>query len=114
MDYHIDAKNKRLGRLASEVAAILQGKKSSSYDPRMTGSDRVLLKNYRAITLSGRKPETKVYRRHTGYVGHLKTTKFKEAFAKDPKWVIREAVRRMLPKNKLGPRRLKNLVFIDE
>lgn len=113
MDYMIDAKNKRLGRLASEIATILQGKKSPAYDPRLSGSDRVLLKNYRAITLSGKKAETKVYHRHTGYVGHLKTTKFKEAFAKDPKWVIREAVRRMLPKNKLESRRLKNLVFVE-
>lgn len=114
MDYHIDAKHKRLGRLASEIAAILQGKKSPSYEPRLSGSDRALVRNYKEVTVSGSKAKEKVYHRHTGYVGHLKATRFEEAFAKDPKKVIREAVRRMLPKNFLNQRRLKNLIFVEE
>jgi len=113
MEYLIDAKNKRLGRLASEVAVILQGKKSADYEPRLVGSDKVMLKNYREITVTGRKFKEKIYYRHTGYIGHLKEKTFEEAFQKDPKQVIREAVRRMLPKNFLNSRRLKNLVFVE-
>lgn len=113
-DFMIDAKGKRLGRLASEIAVVLQGKKSPRYEPRLVGGDRVLLSNYKEITLSGRKFKEKTYYRHTGYMGHLKAETFAHAFAKDPKRVIREAVRRMLPKNFLNSRRLKNLVFIEE
>ena len=113
MDYRIDAKGKPLGRVASEIAGILQGKKSPAYAPRLAGGDRALVRNYDAITLTGNKADEKRYYRHTGYVGHLKERRFKEVFAKDPKRVMREAVRRMLPKNSLSPRRLKNLIFID-
>lgn len=111
MDHIIDAKNKRLGRLASEIAVILQGKKSPKYEPRLVGSDKVILKNFREVTVSGKKTKEKIYYRHTGYVGHLKKRSFEEAFLKSPERVIREAVRRMLPKNTLNNRRLKNLVF---
>ncbi|MEK7546760.1 MAG: 50S ribosomal protein L13 [Patescibacteria group bacterium] len=113
MEHVIDAKNKKLGRLASEIAVILQGKKSPDYEPRLVGADKVVLKNYREITLTGKKFKEKKYYRHTGYVGHLKQRSFEEAFNKDPKQVIREAVRRMLPKNFLNSRRMKKLVFVE-
>lgn len=110
-DYTIDAKNKRFGRVISEVAHTLQGKKSPDYEPRLPGKDRVVLKNYKDMVVTGAKAEQKIYYRHTGYVGHLKATKFKDAFKKNPEGVIREAVRRMLPKNLIAAKRLKNLVF---
>lgn len=113
MDYHIDAKEKRLGRLASEISVILQGKRTPRYEPRLRGSDRVLLKNYRNVTVSGKKLKQKIYYRHTGYMGHLRQSRLGEMFQRDPKRVIREAVRRMLPKNFLNSRRLKNLIFVD-
>jgi len=113
MDYHIDAKDKKLGRLASEIAVILQGKKHPSYDPMLKGDDRVLLKNYKEIVLTGRKFKEKLYHRHTGYMGHLKTLTFEQAFYKNPKAVILNAVRKMLPKNRLAARRLKNLIFVE-
>ncbi|MBI4084922.1 MAG: 50S ribosomal protein L13 [Candidatus Liptonbacteria bacterium] len=113
MEHVIDAKNKKLGRLASDIAVILQGKKSADYEPRVVASDKVVVKNYREITLTGKKFREKKYHRHTGYVGHLKTRSFEEAFKKDPKQVIRESVRRMLPKNFLNSRRLKNLIFVE-
>ncbi len=113
MDYHIDAKNKILGRVASEVALILQGKRSPKYEPRVVSNDKVFLKNYKDIAVSGKKFKEKIYYRHTGYVGHLKEKTFEEAFRKDPKWVTREAVRRMLPKNFLNAKRLKNLIFVE-
>lgn len=113
MDYIIDAKNKKLGRLASEIAVILQGKKNPKYNPRLVGEDRVILKNYKELDISEKKMKEKKYYHHTGYVGHLKIKTLEQKWQKDPKWVIREAVRKMLPKNKLNSRRLKNLIFQD-
>jgi len=114
MDFHIDAKNQRLGRIASEIATILQGKKSPNYEPHLVGGDRVLIKNYKRISVSGRKFKEKVYYSHSGRPGHLKSKTYEEAVAKDPKWVLVEAVRKMLPKNKLNAKRLKNLIFVEE
>lgn len=113
MDYIIDAKNKRLGRLASEIAVILQGKKHADYNPRNEGSDRVLIKNISSISISGNKAIDKTYYRHTGYMGHLKEKSYKQVFEKDPKKVLWESVRRMLPKNFLNQRRMQRLVFVE-
>ncbi len=113
MDYHIDAKDKILGRLASEIAQILQGKKNPNYDPSKVSGDKVYVKNYAQVRVTGSKAEDKIYYRHTGYVGHLKKLRYKEVMAKDPRKVLRESVRNMLPKNFLNPRRLKNLIFVD-
>lgn len=113
MDFYIDAKNKILGRLASEIALILQGKHSPKYEPRLTGGDRVFVKNYKDIAVTGRKMKKKTYYRHTGYVGHLKSQTLEELLKKNPKRVLREAVRRMLPKNSLNQKRLKNLIFVE-
>lgn len=112
MEHHIDAANKRLGRLASEIAVILQGKKSADYAPNVISKDRVILKNWDKVTLSGNKFRDKIYYRHTGYMGHLKSLTFEEAYTRDPQKVIRETVRRMLPKNFINHRRLTNLVFV--
>ncbi len=114
MDYRINAKNKILGRLASEIALILQGKKNPSYNPRLLGEDRVLLENYKDFSVTGRKWKEKIYYKHTGYMGHLREKTLEQIFEKDPKRVLREAVRRMLPKNSLNPKRLKNLVFVED
>lgn len=113
MEYHIDAKNKPLGRLASEIALILQGKKSVSYARNRVSDDRVYVKNVADVSVSGNKLTQKVYYRHTGYVGHLKEATLEEKMTKNPKWVLREAVRKMLPKNFLNQKRLKNLVFVE-
>jgi len=114
MDYNIDAKNKILGRLASEIAQILQGKKNPKYEPRLVSGDRVFVKNYQGIKVTGKKFKEKIYYHHTGYVGHLKEKTMEQIFQRDPKRVLREAVRRMLPKNFLNAKRLKNLVFVEE
>jgi large subunit ribosomal protein L13 len=113
MDYVLDAKNKRLGRLASEVAVILQGKKHADYNPRNEGSDRVLIKNISSISIGGNKEIDKTYYRHTGYMGHLKEKSYKQMFEKDPKKVLWESVRRMLPKNFLNQRRMQRLIFVE-
>lgn len=114
MDYPLDAHKKPFGRVASEIAVILQGKKRAAYDPRVVGKDRVLLSNYKTIAITGRKQTEKVYHRHTGYMGHLRTLTFEQAFAKNPKAVIWEAVRRMLPKNFLNQKRRANLIFVED
>ena len=112
-EYRINAKNKPLGRLASEIAVILQGKRNPNYEPKNIGEDKVFLENYKDISITGKKVKQKIYYRHTGYVGHLKERTLEQALEKDPKMVIRNAVSHMLPKNSLNSKRLKNLVFVD-
>lgn len=114
MDYIIDAKNRILGRLASEIALILQDKDKPSYNPRLSGKNRVIIKNAHLIKVTGRKEEQKIYYHHTGYIGHLKETRFKEMFEKNPDRVLKLAVRGMLPKNKLLSQRLKRLIIEKE
>jgi large subunit ribosomal protein L13 len=113
MDYHIDANNKRLGRLASEIASMLQGKKTTAYAPNKVGDSRVYVKNYASLDISPKKFEQKIYYRHTGYMGHLKKLTLAQMWERDPKRVVREAVRRMLPRNFLTAKRLKNLMFVE-
>jgi large subunit ribosomal protein L13 len=114
MDYHIDAKNKILGRVASEISHILQGKKNPNYAANRVSNDRVYVKNYGEVSVTGKKLVQKVYYHHTGYVGHLKETRLEERLAKNPKQAIREAVRKMLPRNFLNQRRLKHLIFVEK
>jgi large subunit ribosomal protein L13 len=114
MEYHIDAKNKVLGRLASEIATILQGKKSATYEQNRVSKDKVFVKNVAGIRVTGNKGTDKVYYRHTGYVGHLKELSYEQKMAKDPREVLKHAVKRMLPKNFLNQQRIKNLVFVED
>lgn len=113
-EYKIDAKNKPLGRLASEIAVILQGKKTADYAQNKVADVQVLVKNVGSLAITGNKAKKKIYYRHTGYVGHLKEKTFEQLFAKSPEKVLREAVRNMLPKNFLNQRRLKNIIFVEE
>ena len=109
MEYLIDAKNKKLGRLASDIAMILQGKKNSEYNPKDSGKDKVVVENIKSIVLTGRKPSQKVYYHHSGPLGHLKVSKYRDVFEKNPGWILRHAVSLMLPKNRLRAERLKRL-----
>ena len=110
MDYTIDATNQKLGRLASKIALILQGKLRPDYEPRLAGKDRVIVENISKIEVTGKKFEKKIYYRHTGYMGHLKEKSYREAFAKSPEKVLWTAVYNMLPKHKLRAERLKRLI----
>ncbi len=101
-DYTFDATGKKLGRLASEIAGILQGKNLPSYKVK-TGTPpgpRVVVKNASKIEVSGKKETQKVYHRHTGYMGHLKTETVEEMRAKHPERILWYAVYNMLPKNR--------------
>jgi len=100
--------------VASEIAYILQGKKSAAYQRNQVAADKVYVKNVGGLVVTGKKTTDKIYRRHTGYVGHIKEKTFKEAMTKDPKWVLRRAVRKMLPQNFLTQKRIKNLIFVEE
>ncbi len=105
----IDATDKTLGRLASEVAAILRGKKKPAFTPFIDTGDYVIIVNAEKIAVTGKKLSDKVYRHHTGWTGGLKETSLSEMLAKKPEEVIRLAVKGMLPKNTLGKQMLKKL-----
>lgn len=111
MNYTIDAKDKSLGRLASEIAVILQGKKTPYYEPRLASGAKVTVKNIDKIIFSKNKLTQKKLYRHTGYVGHLKTYTLKELWEKSPEKVLKLTVARMLPKNYLKEKRLKQLII---
>lgn len=98
----VDATDMTLGRLASEVAQILRGKNKPIYTPHIDTGDYVVIVNADKIKVTGTKAASKVYYRHTGYVGHLKSETFTEAMEKHPTRVIEHAIKGMLPKGSLG------------
>tara|TARA_E500000331_G_C16874243_1_gene547604 strand:- start:11 stop:445 length:435 start_codon:yes stop_codon:yes gene_type:complete len=105
----IDAKDKVLGRLASEVAKILMGKDKINYAPNLAGGDFVVVINASSIKLTGRKSEQKEYFTHSGYPGGEKMTSYEDMLSSNPQKVIENAVKGMLPKNKLRDVMLKRL-----
>ncbi|HUT70719.1 MAG TPA: 50S ribosomal protein L13 [Desulfatiglandales bacterium] len=105
----IDASDKVLGRLATEIANILRGKKKPIFTPHMDAGDYVVVVNAEKVVLTGNKLEKKTYYRHSGYVGGLKKTTAKEMLEKKPGNLIKFAVKGMLPKTSLGRRQLTKL-----
>lgn len=112
--YTIDATNKILGRLAAEIAILLQGKHRSNYSPNLNGEGRVMVINTSKLKLSGKKIEQKKYYRHSGYPGGIKEILYKDLFNKDPNEVLRKAVYGMLPKNKLRAKMINRLKLFKE
>jgi large subunit ribosomal protein L13 len=100
--YVVDAEGQPVGRLATEVAAILSGKRNPMWTPFMDVGDHVIVINARKAVFKGSKAEQKVYHHHTLYPGGLRSISVKEQFGRHPERVIELAVRGMLPKNKLG------------
>jgi len=98
----LDAQDQVLGKLAAKAASILTGKVKPIYTPFLDTGDHVIVINAAKVHLTGRKETDKVYRRHTGYLGGLKTTAAGDMRAKQPARVVEEAIRGMLPKTKLG------------
>ncbi len=107
--YVVDAEGKVLGRLATEIASILRGKKKSIYTPHVDTGDYVIVINADKVAVTGKKAEQKMYRHHTGYIGHLRENTFKEMLLKKPEEIIKHAVKGMLPKNTLGRQMFKKL-----
>ena len=98
----LDAKDQVLGKLAAAAASILSGKTKPIYTPFLDTGDHVIVINAAKVHLTGRKESDKVYRRHTGYLGGLKSVAAGDLRAKHPTRVVEEAIRGMLPKTKLG------------
>lgn len=100
--YIIDASDKILGRLATKIAHILRGKHKAEYTPHIDTGDYIIVLNAEKISVTGKKKTEKIYYRYTGYIGGLKQTSFKEMIERNPKRVIENAVKGMLPKGPLG------------
>lgn len=107
--YIVDANDVRLGRLASEVAKLLMGKGKPAVTRHMNDGDHVIIVNAAKISVSANKKETKIYYKHTGYIGHLNEETLGSLLERKPELVIERAISGMLPKNKLRQQMLKNL-----
>ncbi len=109
-DIHtLDAQGKAPGRIATEIARLLIGKHKPSYMPNLDMGDHVQVTNASKMVITGKKMDHKMYYQHSGYAGGLKETPMKKVWEKDPAEVLRRAVSRMLPKNKLRNERMKRL-----
>lgn len=105
----VDARDRTLGRLASEVASVLRGKHKPMYTPHLDTGDHVVVINAEQVHLTGRKAEKKSYFRHSGYMGGGKEISFERMMETHPERVIHLAVKGMMPKNNLGRDMLKKL-----
>jgi large subunit ribosomal protein L13 len=105
----IDAEGQTLGRLATEIARLLRGKDKPQYTPHVDTGDFVVVVNAEKVVVTGKKTEQKVYYRHSGYPGGLKTTSYEEMLEHKPTEILRRAVKGMMPKTRLGRQQLKKL-----
>ena len=112
--YLIDCSNQTLGRLSVRVANILRGKTKPEYTPNADVGDFVVLINAKNIKVTGSKNENKIYYSHSGYPGGIKKINFKDLLEKDPEKVLRNAVKGMLPKNRLNRQIIKKLKVYDD
>ena len=109
----VDAESKTLGRLASEVAKIIRGKNKPSFTPHVDCGDNVIVINADKVRLTGKKWTSKEYQRYTGYPGGQRSLTATQLFEKDPTRLVENAVKGMLPKNKLGAALFRNMrVFV--
>jgi len=100
--YVVDAADQRLGRLATEIATILRGKNKPTFTPHMDTGDFVIVVNAEKVAVTGKKRSQKLYRRHSGRPGGMKTETFAKLQDRLPERIVEQAVRGMLPKNSLG------------
>jgi large subunit ribosomal protein L13 len=105
----IDAQDQVLGRLATLIATRLRGKHRPDFTPHLDTGDFIVVVNAEKIKLTGNKVDDKLYYKHTGYLGHLKTFTARTMLEKKPEYIIQQAVKRMLPKNRMGVNLLKKL-----
>jgi len=107
--YVVDATDKILGRLASEIAKIIRGKNKPIFTPNTDTGDFVIVLNADKVKLTGKRESQKVYIHHSGYPGGIKTESFSEVKTKHPERIVEHAVRGMLPKTRLGKQLIKKL-----
>jgi len=112
--YLVDAQGKTLGRLATEIARILRGKHKPYFTPHLDTGDYVIVINAGKIRVTGKKLDQKIYYRHSGYPGGLKSITLREQLEKHPTRALRAAVWGMLPHNRLGRRMIKKLKIYAE
>lgn len=105
----VDAEDQPLGRLSSHIASLLRGKNKPQFTPHMDTGDHVIVINAEKVRLTGKKLTDKLYFRHTGYVGSETFTSAQDKLEKDPCFLVRNAVKGMLPKNRLGRQLLTNI-----
>jgi large subunit ribosomal protein L13 len=111
----VDASGKTLGRLATEAASVLSGKRNPKYTPFLDMGDHVIVINAAKVRLTGLKSQSKTYRRYTGFPGGLREESFVRLIARRPEKVVEEAIKGMLPKTKLGRKMATKLnVYRDE
>lgn len=107
--YLVDARDKNLGRLASEIARLLMGKHKPTYSPHLAMGDYVVVVNADKVRVTGRKLDQKMYYRHSGYPGGFRSITLRDQLKRHPTRVLRAAVWGMLPHNRLGRRLIENL-----
>lgn len=105
----IDVEGKVLGRVATEIASMLSGKNRPDFTPNVDNGAGVIVVNCGKVRITGKKDSQKVYKRYSGYPGGQKEVVYNKMVVKDPKYVLRHAVKGMLPKNKLGSTMIKRL-----
>ena len=107
--YVVDAEGKTLGRLATQIADTLRGKNKAVYTPHVDTGDFVVVVNAEKVRVTGKKLEQKIYYRHSGYPGGIRSRTLEEMLDRRPEDVIRRAVKGMLPRNRLGRQQLRKL-----
>jgi large subunit ribosomal protein L13 len=107
--YHVDASHETLGHMAVRIATILMGKNKPTWTPHVDTGDFVVVTNAKSVNVTGRKRERKIYRYHTGYMGGMREHNFDWMIDHKPEQVVKLAVKRMLPKTKLGRKMLTKL-----
>ena len=107
--YVVDAEGQTLGRLATEIARVLRGKNKPQYTPHVDVGDFVVVVNADRVVVTGKKAEQKVYRRHSGYPGGLKTTSYERMMERRPEEILRKAVYGMMPKTRLARQQMRKL-----
>ena len=107
--YVVDAENKTLGRLATQIANVLRGKRKPTYTPHVDVGDFVIVVNAEKVAVTGGKREKKLYWRHSGYPGGIRSRTLGDLLEKRPEEVIRRAVKGMLPRNRLARQQLRKL-----
>ena len=110
--YLVNAQGKTLGRLATEIARRLRGKHKPEYTPHVDTGDYIVVVNAEKIRVTGTKLRKKIYHRHTGYIGNLKSETLKDKLKREPEQVLKLAVKGMLPRNPLGRRMLRKLKIV--
>jgi len=107
--YVVDATGKTLGRLSTEIASRLRGKHKPEYTPHVDTGDYIVVVNAEKVAVTGKKASNKIYHKHTGYIGGLKSISFEKLIDKAPERVIQGAVKGMLPRGPLGREMFKKL-----